>query len=75
MLRRTPEELSLPRALFCFAAEGLQFVLPLKRPDQTSYRARCRTSRSNLRTISVPQDGSQKPYRNDRKAIVRRPFS
>src|SRR6266705_5747827 len=29
-----------------------QFVLPLKRPDQTSYRADCRSSRSNLRTIS-----------------------
>jgi len=47
-------------------------VLPLKRPDQTSYRADCRSSRSNLRTISVPQHGSQKPYRN---ATVRRPFS
>jgi len=35
-------------------------VLPLKRPDQTSYRAHCRSSRSNLRTISVPQHGSQK---------------
>ena len=35
-------------------------MLPLKRPDQTSYRADCRSSRSNLRTISVPQHGSQK---------------
>ena len=55
---------SLPLVLFGELGRRRQFVVPLKRPDQTSYRAHCHHSSSKQKTISVPRNGWRLWYRS-----------
>src|SRR5207248_9672145 len=48
---------SLPLVLFDELGRRRQFVVPLKRPDQTRYRAGCNHSSSKQRAISDPRYG------------------
>src|SRR5437899_1674420 len=55
---------SLPLVLFGELGRRRQFVGPLKRADQASYRAHCHHSGCKHKTISVPRNGWRLWYRS-----------